>query len=172
VSPGTIGALSVVLVLVLMAFEVPIAAAMAIVGFIGFALVVNPDAAFAVVSKDIFNTFNSYTMSMLVMFILMGYFAFHAGIGSQLYQFAHKTMGYLPGGVAMGWLATSTSAILRRSAARKRMSFTTFGQASASTQMVGLSGLAGIVAIAVWLSSGRDMNRDCSHRAGALSGSD
>jgi len=101
VSPGTIGALSVVLVLVLMAFEVPIAAAMAIVGFIGFALVVNPDAAFAVVSKDIFNTFNSYTMSMLVMFILMGYFAFHAGIGSQLYQFAHKTMGYLPGGVAM-----------------------------------------------------------------------
>jgi tripartite ATP-independent transporter DctM subunit len=62
---------------------------------------VSLDAAFNVVAKDIFGTFNSYTMSMLVMFVLMGYFAFHAGIGSQLYQFAHKTMGYLPGGVAM-----------------------------------------------------------------------
>lgn len=100
-SPGAIGGLSIVALLVLMALEVPIAAAMAIVGFVGFALVVSPEAAYAVVAKDLFNVFNSYTMSMLVMFILMGYFAFHAGIGSQLYQFAHKTMGYLPGGVAM-----------------------------------------------------------------------
>src|SRR5665811_562407 len=100
-SPTLIGVISVVVLLGLMALEVPIAVAMAAVGFVGFAVVVSPQAAYNVVAKDIFNTFNSYTMSMLVMFILMGYFAFHAGIGAQLYQFAHKTMGYVPGGVAM-----------------------------------------------------------------------
>jgi tripartite ATP-independent transporter DctM subunit len=100
-SPAMIGLISVVVLLVLMALEVPIAVAMGGVGFVGFAIVNSPEAAYNVVAKDIFNTFNSYTMSMLVMFILMGYFAFHAGIGAQLYQFAHKTMGYVPGGVAM-----------------------------------------------------------------------
>ncbi|HZK49230.1 MAG TPA: TRAP transporter large permease subunit, partial [Thermoleophilia bacterium] len=100
-SPTLIGVISVVVLLGLMALEVPIAVAMAAVGFVGFAVVVSPEAAYNVVAKDIFNTFNSYTMSMLVMFVLMGYFAYHAGIGAQLYQFANKTMGYVPGGVAM-----------------------------------------------------------------------
>jgi tripartite ATP-independent transporter DctM subunit len=100
-SPEVVGGLCVLILLILMALEVPIAVAMAVVGFAGFAYLVSPEAAYMVVAKDIFGTFNSYTMNMLVMFVLMGYFAFHAGIGSQLYEFAHKTMGYLPGGVAM-----------------------------------------------------------------------
>jgi tripartite ATP-independent transporter DctM subunit len=100
-SPAEIGALCIVVVLILMALEVPIAVAMAMVGFVGFAFVVSLDGAYNVIAKDLFNTFNSYTMSMLVMFVMMGYFAFHAGIGSQLYQFANKTLGYIPGGVAM-----------------------------------------------------------------------
>lgn len=100
-SPGIVGALAVVVLLIVMALEVPISVAMAAVGFAGFAYLVSPGAAFQVVAKDMFNTFDSYTMSMLIMFVLMGYFAFHAGIGGQLYQFAQKTMGYLPGGVAM-----------------------------------------------------------------------
>src|SRR5660397_234392 len=100
-SPGLFGGLSVVVLLAVMALGVPIAVAMAAVGFAGFAILVTPEAAYQVLAKDIFSVFNSYTMGMLVMFVLMGYLAYHSGIGKQLYAFAHKTLGYLPGGVAM-----------------------------------------------------------------------
>src|SRR5680860_1566405 len=100
-SPGLFGGLSVVVLLAVMALGVPIAVAMAAVGFVGFAILVTPEAAYQVLAKDIFSVFNSYTMGMLVMFVLMGYLAYHSGIGKQLYAFAHKTLGYLPGGVAM-----------------------------------------------------------------------
>ncbi len=100
-SPALVGFIAVGVLLLLMALEVPIAIAMGGVGFLGFAYLVSTGAAFQVVAKDIFGTFDSYTMSMLIMFVLMGFFAFHAGIGSQLYQFAHTTMRFLPGGVAM-----------------------------------------------------------------------
>jgi len=100
-SPGLLGGISVFVLLAIMALGVPIALAMAVVGFAGYAILVTPEAAYQVLAKDIFSVFNSYTMGMLVMFVLMGYLAYHSGIGAQLYAFAHKTLGYLPGGVAM-----------------------------------------------------------------------
>ncbi|MHB9149117.1 MAG: TRAP transporter large permease [Thermoleophilia bacterium] len=100
-SPGLMGLVSVIVLLAVMALDVPIGVAMAAVGFAGYALLVSPEAAYQVLAKDVYFTLDSYTMGMLVMFVLMGYLAFHSGIGAQLYEFAHKTLGFLPGGVAM-----------------------------------------------------------------------
>src|SRR5680860_234573 len=71
-SPGLFGGLSVVVLLAVMALGVPIAVAMAAVGFVGFAILVTPEAAYQVLAKDIFSVFNSYTMGMLVIALSLG----------------------------------------------------------------------------------------------------
>ena len=42
-----------------------------------------------------------YTLSVLPMFILIGHFAFHAGLTQGAFQAARKWLGWLPGGLAV-----------------------------------------------------------------------
>lgn len=46
------------------------------VGFLGFSFIVSPAAAFRVVSKDLYTTFSSYSLSVIPMFVLMGFLAY------------------------------------------------------------------------------------------------
>ncbi len=50
---------------------------------------------------DFFSSFNSYNMSVVAMFTLMGYIAYYSGIGEQLFDFAYKLVGHWRGGLAM-----------------------------------------------------------------------
>jgi tripartite ATP-independent transporter DctM subunit len=90
----------------LLIFRMPIAYAMALSGFLGFAWLVSPDAAFRVVSKDLYATFSSYSLSVIPMFIFMGFLAFYSGIGARLFTFAYRLMGHYPGGLAIATQAT------------------------------------------------------------------
>lgn len=105
-SPTLLGILGIAVFFVLLLLRVPIAYAMALVGFTGFSLLVSPSAAFSMVAKDTFSTFSSYSLSVIPMFIWMGFLAFHSGIGTRLYHFAYKLMGHLPGGLAIATQAT------------------------------------------------------------------
>jgi tripartite ATP-independent transporter DctM subunit len=87
--------------LVLMLFRMPISVSMGLAGLIGFAYINSTEAAFKVLASEIFTNFASYNMSVIVTFSLMGFLAYHAGIGSQLYAFAYRAIGHLPGGLAM-----------------------------------------------------------------------
>ncbi len=89
----------IVLLLILFFLGVPIGFSMAIAGIIGFAYVVNPSAALHLVASDVFNNFNSYALSVLPMFILMGSMAFAAGIGRKAFDVAYILMGRLRGGL-------------------------------------------------------------------------
>ena len=84
----------------------PIAFAMALVGLAGFAYLTNFSAAFSMISTELFQTFSSYTLSVIPMFVWMGFLAFHSGIGERLYNFAYKLTGHLPGGLAISTQAT------------------------------------------------------------------
>ncbi|MCL4441530.1 MAG: TRAP transporter large permease [Firmicutes bacterium] len=95
------GIVGIAAFLALMALRVPIAVGMAVVGFFGFSYVVSPEAALRVVAKDFYSVFSSYSLSVIPMFAWMGYLAFYAGIGSQLFSFAYKLLGRLPGGLAI-----------------------------------------------------------------------
>ena len=97
--PVTIGIIGTLLLLVLFFLGVPIGFAMGIAGIVGFAYVVNPSAAFHLVASDIFEQFNSYSLSVLPMFILMGCMAFSAGIGGKAFNAAYVLMGRLRGGL-------------------------------------------------------------------------
>jgi C4-dicarboxylate transporter DctM subunit len=107
--PMVSGLLGIVLLLVLFFLGVPIGFAMGIGGVIGFAFVVSPEAAVRLVSADIFNTLNSYGMSALPMFILMGTMAFSAGIGTRAYDCVYVLVGQLRGGLLV---ATSVASAI------------------------------------------------------------
>ena len=54
-----------------------------------------------VLAKDFYNIFSSYSLSVIPMFVWMGFLSFYAGIGSKLFAFAYKMLGRFPGGLAI-----------------------------------------------------------------------
>lgn len=82
--------------------------AMALAGFIGFAAIVNVDAALNLVAKDIFSVFSSYGFTVIPMFVLMGQVGASGGVARSLYDSAYKFMGHIPGGLAIGTVVAAT----------------------------------------------------------------
>ncbi|MDA8234140.1 MAG: TRAP transporter large permease [Clostridia bacterium] len=100
-SPTTAGLVGLLAFMVLMLLRLPIAVSMGIVGLIGFSYLSTPEAAFRILSSEIYTTFASYSLSVVTMFVLMGYLAYHSGVGTRLFTFAHKAVGHFRGGLAM-----------------------------------------------------------------------
>ena len=95
----------VVLILALFLLGMPVSFAMALIGFIGFAYVISFKAALNMVGNDIWVTFSKYGLTVIPLFIFMGYLAFHAGIAGRLYDAAYKWIGHWRGGLAIATIA-------------------------------------------------------------------
>ena len=100
-SPETAGIAGIVILLALFLVKVPIAFAMMIVGFGGFAYLSGVDPALALLSQDVFDTFTSYPLSVIPMFILMGSFAFASGISARLFSTTYAWVGGVRGGLTI-----------------------------------------------------------------------
>jgi C4-dicarboxylate transporter, DctM subunit len=100
-SPATVGILGICFLLLLFFLRMPIAFAMAFVGFVGLAYLDTLRAAYFTLSMDIFEVFTSYPLSVVTMFVLMGSFAYASGIGARLYRAAYVWVGQLTGGLVM-----------------------------------------------------------------------
>ncbi len=100
-SPEITGIVGIALLLFLFLLGVPVAFAMALVGVAGFAYLSGPGPALAVLAQDIFDSFSSYPLSVIPMFILMGSFAYASGISQRLYKTTHVWMGHLRGGLTI-----------------------------------------------------------------------
>ena len=87
--------------LLLILLKMPIAIAMAIVGFVGFGLMRNWDAALAMVGQTAFDAGLSYTLSVVPLFILMGNLVVRAGMSHELYEACYTVLGRYRGGLAM-----------------------------------------------------------------------
>lgn len=105
-SPITIGIIAVVVFFIFLCLRVPIAVAMGLVGAVGFAVLTSPTAAYRMVVSEIYSTFSSYTLSVIPMFVWMGFLAYYSGIGAGLYNLAYKLMGHFPGGLAIATQGT------------------------------------------------------------------
>lgn len=105
-TPITIGLIAILVFFILLSLRMPIAFAMALVGLAGFTCLTSPAAAFRMVVSEIFSTLSSYSLSVIPMFVWMGFLAYYSGIGSNLYTFAYKLMGHLPGGLAIATQGT------------------------------------------------------------------
>jgi tripartite ATP-independent transporter DctM subunit len=100
-SPATAGIIGIGLLVVLFLLRMPVAFAMALVGLVGFAYLTTPEAALSLLGRDIFDSFSSYPLSVIPMFILMGTFAFASGISRRLYGTTYTWVGQLRGGLTM-----------------------------------------------------------------------
>lgn len=99
--PVIAGVLGIVLLLFLFALNMPVSFAMAFVGFVGFGHLVSWDAAISLLVRDLFSQLSNYPLNVIVLFVLMGSFAFASGMSSRLYKSAHTISGKLPGGLAV-----------------------------------------------------------------------
>jgi len=100
-SPLHAGLIGIIAFFALLLLRMPIAYAMALVGFAGFSYLVSPAASFSMVANEIYAVFSSHTLSVIAMFVWMGFLAFYSGIGSRLYVFAYKLIGHYSGGLAI-----------------------------------------------------------------------
>jgi len=87
--------------------RVPMAFAMGIVGFFGFAYKLNFAASAAMIGQITYETGLSYTLSVIPLFILMGNFVVRARISEELYHAAYTFLGHLRGGLAMSTVIAS-----------------------------------------------------------------
>ena len=108
-TPVQIGILGCVLLFIMLASGMPVAFVMAVVGFVGFAIVVSPSAALSLVTIDLYDTFSSYSLTVIPLFVFMGQIAFHAGISRRLFNTAYHWLGPLPGGLAMATVGACTA---------------------------------------------------------------
>jgi C4-dicarboxylate transporter DctM subunit len=108
VSPLQVGILGCGLLIVLLFTSMPVAFAMIAAGVAGFAFIVTPHAAFSMVVADLFDTFSSYSLTVIPLFVFMGQVAFHAGISRRLFRTAYAWIGHLPGGLAMATVGACT----------------------------------------------------------------
>lgn len=104
-SPATIAALGVVIFLVLILLGMNIGLALLLVGFVGYAVVINPAAALTVLRTEPFTQGSSYAMIVIPLFIMMGNFAFRAGLSTSLYNAANKWLSRVPGNLAAASVA-------------------------------------------------------------------
>jgi C4-dicarboxylate transporter, DctM subunit len=100
-TPISIGIIGILWLFVLLALRMQIGFAMALVGFVGFGLLNGFGSAFGLIGAEPFDATNTYLLSVIPLFILMGQFVTHAEISKEVYRMAYRWLGFLPGGLAM-----------------------------------------------------------------------
>jgi C4-dicarboxylate transporter DctM subunit len=105
----TIGIIGLAGVLAFFLTGVELGFGMALIGFLGFSIIVSTKAGLNLLAKDIFDVFASYGFTIIPLFVLMGQIAFNGGIAKGLYNAAYKIIGHIPGGLAMATVAGATA---------------------------------------------------------------
>jgi C4-dicarboxylate transporter, DctM subunit len=108
-SDVAIGVYGIILLLALFLTGLEMAYCMVLVGFIGYTFLMNFGAASNLVVKDFFDTFTTYSYTVIPLFIMMGELAQNSNIAKRLYVGAHKWFGHVPGGLAMTTVVGATA---------------------------------------------------------------
>jgi tripartite ATP-independent transporter DctM subunit len=96
---GILGIL--ILLFILFIFGIPVGFAMGLVGFTGFAYVMTTAASVNMLATVTWDTFSSYGLTVIPLFIFMGQIAFYSGVNEKLYNAAFTWVGHVRGGLAM-----------------------------------------------------------------------
>ena len=99
ITAGIVG--TILLLVVIFLLRIPVAFAMGIIGFGGFAYVLNWNAATGMLGTEMWNVFSKYGLTVIPLFILMGQICFYSGVNERLYKSAYAWMGQIRGGIAM-----------------------------------------------------------------------
>ena len=108
-SPTLIGIIGIVIMIAIFMTKMPVSFVMMIVGFVGFSIIISPDAGLGLLPRVFYDTFSSYDLTTIPLFVLMGQLAFNGGISRKLYNTAYAFMGNIKGGLAMATISTCTA---------------------------------------------------------------
>ena len=107
IAPLWIGVGGVGLLIVLVALGVRVYAAAAFTGFLGLVCLKGWAVAAAVAGTIPHSKTVTYPLSVLPLFILIGFLAFHAGLTGRLFEAARRWVGWVPGGLAVSTVLAS-----------------------------------------------------------------
>jgi tripartite ATP-independent transporter DctM subunit len=107
-SEFTIGVLGVLALVVMVFLGVRVFIAAAAVGLAGLVAMIGWDAGAGMAGTIPHSKSVTYTLSVLPMFILIGFLAFHAGLTEKLFDAATKWLGWVPGGLAVATVLAAT----------------------------------------------------------------
>jgi tripartite ATP-independent transporter DctM subunit len=105
---AAVGIIALLVLLGLFLTGLPLAFAMASVGFAGFMVLNDFHTALALLANDFFDSLTNYGLTAIPFFVLMGQIAFNSGIAKGLYNTTHKFLGHIPGGLAIATVAGAT----------------------------------------------------------------
>ncbi|PKN64568.1 MAG: C4-dicarboxylate ABC transporter permease [Deltaproteobacteria bacterium HGW-Deltaproteobacteria-15] len=104
-----VGIYGIIILLALFLTGLEMAYCMILVGFVGFTFLMSFGAASNLVVKDFFDTFTTYSYTVIPLFIMMGELAQNSNIAKRLYVGAQKWIGHIPGGLAMTTVLGATA---------------------------------------------------------------
>ena len=95
------GVVAIVVLLILIFYKMWIGAALAAIGFVGYALVYRADMANVMVASEAYSQIGNYSFACVILFTYMGSVIAGTGLGDDLFKTADKWLGGRRGGVAM-----------------------------------------------------------------------
>src|SRR5437868_13183646 len=99
--PTLLSSLILVLMFVLLFCGMPIGFAMGLAALVGTLLLIDAQAAFSLLGQTAYDTAVTYNLSVVPMFVLMGYIAGAARLSESLYRACNAWMGHGRGGLAV-----------------------------------------------------------------------
>src|SRR2546423_4709254 len=93
--------LILVFMFVLLFAGMPIGFAMGLAAFLGTLLLIDLQAALALLGQTAYETAVTYNLSVVPMFVLMGYIAGEAKLSESLYRACNAWLGHRRGGLAL-----------------------------------------------------------------------
>ena len=107
-NPTLVGIIGIVVMVLIFLTRMPVAYVMAMIGYLGFTVMISPKGGLNLLSRDFYEVFSSYGLTTIPLFVLMGQLAFHSGISRRLYDTANKYLGSTRGGLAMATVSACT----------------------------------------------------------------
>ena len=79
-SPTLIGIIGIVVMIIVFLSRMPVAYVMAMIGYVGFTIMISGQGGLALLSRNIYEVFSSYGLTTIPLFVLMGQLAYNAAI--------------------------------------------------------------------------------------------
>ena len=98
-SPVSIGYMFIGVMVLLIVLRVPVAFAALTAGLGGMFCLLRPEAALRFMVLDMYTQLNSYSFSLIPMFVIMGYFADMSGMTKRLFDAFYVLVGWIRGGL-------------------------------------------------------------------------
>jgi len=108
-NPTLIGIIGILVMIIVFLSRMPVAYVMAMIGYVGFSVMISGKGGLNLLSRNIYDVFSSYGLTTIPLFVLMGQLAFNSGISKRLYDTGYKYLGSTKGGLAMATVSACTA---------------------------------------------------------------